>query len=495
VTSPDQLAAPVLQLSDLATADLQVVLDGIELPWPVLGGSQLVGTVRPRAEPIGAETHRDEAGLVQIRALEAGSVGVQVPRELADQALAAGRLVLADREQTPIGELVDLGPGPRADESTQVPGQGNEAEAHDDVDEPHGAATTVLSGRVQPLRARESRLFLDHAAEPAKLGAAEGARHAIVVGRPLLTEDVDLISAFSGQLLLLVPVESTTPDGVPPVTLMRSVLHVASGLGPRARVVATPLHWRDPASDEALVQAIGSAYAADRTDLIFGGPAWADLLDALRSGGELPAVADEAVLQELRRWRRPPAERGAMILFTGLSGSGKSTLARDLAAHVVERTVRTVSLLDGDDVRRLLSAGLGFDHAARDLNVRRIGYVGSEVARHGGLAICAPIAPYAESRAAVRAMVEPVGDFVLVHVSTSLEECERRDLKGLYAKARAGLIPEFTGISDPYDEPVDADLVVDTAQVSREQALNRVLDLLHSRGLVVEDSTDETGKP
>jgi sulfate adenylyltransferase len=92
-------------------------------------------------------------------------------------------------------------------------------------------------------------------------------------------------------------------------------------------------------------------------------------------------------------------------------------------------------------------------------------------------------------------MVEPVGDFVLVHVSTSLEECERRDLKGLYAKARAGLIPEFTGISDPYDEPVDADLVVDTAQVSREEALNRVLDLLHSRGLVVEDSTDETGKP
>jgi adenylyl-sulfate kinase len=470
VTSPDQLAAPVLQLSDLATADLQVVLDGIELPWPVLGGSQLPGAASRRDEPIGTAARRDEEGLVQNRALEAGCVGVEVLRELADQALAAGRLVLSDREQTPIGELVDLSQG-----------------------RPDGA--TVLSGRVQPLRARESRLFLDQTAGPAKVGAAEGARHAIVVGRPLLTEDVDLISAFSGQLLLLVPVESTTPDGVPPVTLMRSVLHVARGLGTRARVVATPLHWRDPTSDEALAQAIGTAYAADRTDLIFGGSAWADLLDALRSGGELPAVADEAVLRELRRWRRPPAERGAMILFTGLSGSGKSTLARDLAAHVVERTVRTVSLLDGDDVRRLLSAGLGFDHAARDLNVRRIGYVGSEVARHGGLAICAPIAPYAESRAAARAMVEPVGDFILVHVSTSLEECERRDLKGLYAKARAGLIPEFTGISDPYDVPVDADLVVDTAQVSREEALNRVLVLLHSRGLVVEDSTDEAGRP
>jgi sulfate adenylyltransferase len=141
-----------------------------------------------------------------------------------------------------------------------------------------------------------------------------------------------------------------------------------------------------------------------------------------------------------------------------------------------------VSLLDGDDVRRLLSSGLGFDRAARDLNVRRIGFVGSEIARHGGLAICAPIAPYAESRAAVRAMVEPVGDFVLVHVSTPLEECERRDLKGLYAKARAGLIPEFTGISDPYDVPTDADLSVDTSQVSREQALEQVLELLHAGG-------------
>jgi sulfate adenylyltransferase len=181
-----------------------------------------------------------------------------------------------------------------------------------------------------------------------------------------------------------------------------------------------------------------------------------------------------------------------MILFTGFSGSGKSTLARDLAAHIVEYTARSVSLLDGDDVRRLLSSGLGFDRAGRDLNVRRIGYVGSEIARHGGLAICAPIAPYAESRAAVRAMVEPVGEFVLVHVSTPLEECERRDLKGLYAKARAGLIPEFTGISDPYDVPSDADLAVDTSAVSREEALDQVLVLLRSRGLVDDEASTPT---
>jgi len=146
-------------------------------------------------------------------------------------------------------------------------------------------------------------------------------------------------------------------------------------------------------------------------------------------------------------------------------------------------------------VRRLLSSGLGYDRAGRDLNVRRIGFVGSEIARHGGLAICAPIAPYAESRAAVRAMVEPVGDFVLIHVSTPIEECERRDLKGLYAKARAGLIPEFTGVSDPYDVPTDADLAVDTSRVSREAALDLVLELLRTLGLIDDNPTLTTADP
>jgi sulfate adenylyltransferase len=352
-----------------------------------------------------------------------------------------------------------------------------------------------VAGRVRALRARESRLFLDHAEPPAKLGPPVGGRHALVVGRPLLDEEVAALSAVDGQVLVLVPVEAPTSDGVPPVTLMRSVLHTveaAGGWDGRVRVVAVPVHWRDSRSDQILADAVGAAYGADRTELLRGGADWADLLHRLRSGDDLPPVAAPAVLRELRRWRRRPAERGAMVLFTGLSGSGKSTLARDLAAHVLERTPRTVSLLDGDDVRRLLSSGLGFDHAARDLNVRRIGFVGSEIARHGGLAVCAPIAPYAESRAAVRAMVEPVGDFVLVHVSTSLAECERRDLKGLYARARAGLISEFTGISDPYDVPTDADLVVDTAAMSREEALNRVLDLLHERGLIVEDTEHDT---
>jgi sulfate adenylyltransferase len=209
-----------------------------------------------------------------------------------------------------------------------------------------------------------------------------------------------------------------------------------------------------------------------------------DQLDGLLDRGEsipdwftLPAVADE-----LRAARPPRHRRGLTVFFTGLSGSGKSTVARGLADAVVEQGGRTVSLLDGDVVRRLLSSGLTFSKADRDLNIRRIGYVAAEVTRHGGLAICAPIAPYASTRAEVRRMVEAVGDFVLIHVATPLAECERRDRKGLYAKARAGLIPEFTGISDPYEDPDDAALALDTSQMSPDEAVAAVLRLLTEGG-------------
>jgi sulfate adenylyltransferase len=181
----------------------------------------------------------------------------------------------------------------------------------------------------------------------------------------------------------------------------------------------------------------------------------------------------------------PPHRRGLVVFFTGLSGSGKSTVARGLRDALAERGSRTVTYLDGDVVRHLLSAGLGFSREDRDLNIRRIGFVAAEAARHGGLAICAPIAPYAATRDEVRAMVEAVGaDFLLVHVATPLAECERRDRKGLYAKARAGLIPEFTGISAPYEEPDDADLVVDTAGITVEQAVESVLNPLLQGGWV-----------
>jgi len=169
-------------------------------------------------------------------------------------------------------------------------------------------------------------------------------------------------------------------------------------------------------------------------------------------------------------------------MFTGLSGSGKSTLARALVDHVLERGERTVTSLDGDVVRHHLSKGLGFSREDRETNILRIGYVASEIARHGGLAICSPIAPFAATRDEVRRMTKRAGGgFVLIHVSTPLEECERRDRKGLYAKARAGEIPDFTGISSPYEAPVDA-IRIDTTNRDIADCLGELLDALNSQG-------------
>lgn len=174
---------------------------------------------------------------------------------------------------------------------------------------------------------------------------------------------------------------------------------------------------------------------------------------------------------------------GRVVFCTGLSGAGKSTIA----ARVVERLVeagRAVTLLDGDEVRHHLSAGLGFSREDRDTNVRRIGWVAAQIAKHGGIAVCAPIAPYAAVRDDVRREVEAQagrGSFVLVHVATSLEDCERRDRKGLYAKARSGEIPAFTGISDPYEAPVDAEVTVETSGRTVDECARQVLDVVLAR--------------
>jgi sulfate adenylyltransferase len=216
----------------------------------------------------------------------------------------------------------------------------------------------------------------------------------------------------------------------------------------------------------------------EREDLSAG-----QLGELLDSGAELPGwLTPPAVARELRRARPPRSQRGVVLFLTGLSGSGKSTIARDLRDVLAERGDRRISLLDGDLVRQLLSAGLTFSRADRDLNIARIGFVAAEVARHGGIAICAPIAPFAAARAKVRDMVSQVGDFLLIYVATPVEVCEARDRKGLYAKARAGLISQFTGVSDPYEEPHDADLVLDTAVLTRQQACEAVLDLLTAGG-------------
>ena len=144
------------------------------------------------------------------------------------------------------------------------------------------------------------------------------------------------------------------------------------------------------------------------------------------------------------------------MFFTGLSGSGKSTIANALMVKLMEMGGRPVTLLDGDLVRKHLSSELGFSKEHRDLNIQRIGYVASEITKNGGIAICAPIAPYAATRKSVREMIEPLGGFIEIHVATPIEVCEARDRKGLYAKARAGILKGFTGIDDPYEVPREA---------------------------------------
>ena len=197
----------------------------------------------------------------------------------------------------------------------------------------------------------------------------------------------------------------------------------------------------------------------------------------------LPAVAEE-----LRRSYPPRSEQGFTVFFTGLSGSGKSTIANVLLAKLLERGGRRVTLLDGDLVRRHLSSELGFSRPHRDLNVRRIGYVAAQITWNGGAAVCAPIAPYDATRRDVREMVAAGGGFVLVHVATPLEVCERRDRKGLYARARAGIIPEFTGISDPYEEPTDAEITIDTMREPAEDSAERVLGWLQGEGYLRDGS-------
>jgi sulfate adenylyltransferase len=190
-----------------------------------------------------------------------------------------------------------------------------------------------------------------------------------------------------------------------------------------------------------------------------------------------------AVAKELARARPPRRVRGVVVFFTGLSGSGKSTLARGVADELAETGERTVTLIDGDVARRFLTAGLGFSKTDRDENVRRIGFVAAEAARHGGLALCCPIAPYAEARTAARKLARAAGaGFILVYVATPLDVCEDRDPKGLYAKARGGRISNMTGVDDPYEVPVDADLVVDTSAMTVDDAVGTVLNHLVVEG-------------
>ncbi len=210
-----------------------------------------------------------------------------------------------------------------------------------------------------------------------------------------------------------------------------------------------------------------------------------ELRRRLQEGLEIPEwFSFPDVVAELRRTHPPRNKQGFTVFFTGLSGSGKSTIANALMAKLMEIGGRPLTLLDGDIVRKNLSSELGFSKEHRDLNIQRIGFVASEITKNGGIAICAPIAPYAHTRRIVREMIEPLGGFLEVHVATPLEVCEQRDRKGLYALARAGKIKEFTGISDPYETPENAEMVIDTTELSPDLAAHRILVKLESMGFI-----------
>ena len=446
--APAAPAAPVATFDDVVLADLALAVDGLLWHDEPLGG--------PVPSPAGGEP---------------GSASVVVDAATASQAVAAGRLVVADAEAIPVAALVlpSVADGPSSGDGTQVVLSGR----------------LSGSGRLSTGPGHDLRLGARPVA-PERPDPSSGGPVVVVVGRPLLTADEARVAEHvqaGRQVVLVVPVSGPSSDGLPVAVMLR----LASGSARRtgATVRAATLSWRDAVSDAHLVQHVVRALEASDVEVLGRGAstdgAWSSLLSDHRAGrGPQEAPGETAVLAELDRWWPPPSRRGLVVLFSGLSGSGKSTLARAVAEHVEGTTTRKVSLLDGDHVRRMLSAGLGFDRHDRELNVLRIGFVATEVARHGGMAVCAPIAPYASTRQQVREMVQQVGDFVLVHVSTPLEECERRDLKGLYARARAGEIAAFTGISDPYEEPDDADVVVDTSELTPEEALSRVLDHLRS---------------
>ena len=283
-----------------------------------------------------------------------------------------------------------------------------------------------------------------------------------------LTEaDLDELRGL-GRIVLLTLVGTGTPL-LSPVALVRATL-AAADLLDDASVVAVPLPSHGDADGD---HALGARVVATYAD---GGP-----VHALPSS--TTASYPGAIAAIVTRDQPEPEEQGLVLFFTGLSGSGKSTLAQALTDRLLEQGERSVTSLDGDVVRRNLSAGLTFSKADRETNIRRIGWVAAEISRHGGVAVCSPIAPFAETRDQVEEMVEAAGGaFFLVHVATPLEECERRDRKGLYAKARRGEIPEFTGISSPYEMPADPAVRVDTTGRSVADALEDVLVALDEHG-------------
>ena len=377
---------------------------------------------------------------------------------------AGDGLVLVDAEGVPVAEMTVRTVWP-------VPGT--------------GPGALLASGPVAPRGALSHGSFRGLRRTPSEVRELLGDHLCVLTSGPVTVAELEVVlDRAAGRPVVLLALVGTGRLPFPTeLGLVKSLLALGDLLPPGSRVVPVPLPLPllAAAGEDASLRATAAR--------AYGGAELVDLpqrpaaeWDALIGRGTAFPPAEQV---ELLVARPPLDRRGVVLLLSGLSGSGKSTIAAGVHEAIVERTDRTVTMLDGDVVRHHLSKGLGFSRADREANVERIGFVAAEVSRHGGIAVCAPIAPYESVRQSVRAMVEAAGGvFVLVHVATPLEVCEARDRKGLYAAARRGEIPEFTGISDPYEVPSDPDLRLDTSTSSVQDAVRAVLDTLAARGLL-----------
>jgi sulfate adenylyltransferase len=513
----DLAAMPAWTLSEAQLADLELLLSGAFAPLA------------------GFMTAADVAAIEDSWQLADGTpFPVPVTLDIPADGIPAGasHLALADPEGTPLAVLQITERAPLSGDPSGLPDSA-------------GPGLIRLAGPVTARRVPEHGPFRRLMQTPAmaRAQAPDGPVLAWAGRGPLHGRQIGQLRHLAGQLkarLLVLPLVAGPADVVTrPEALVRATLAAAASLPHGSRIIPVPLARRGQSSaatsqirELAIRARVAAAYGATHLmadngtltglSAVAGGyqlpgapilvlPSgdWAydpraevwrplalieagteqedlsadQLGDLLDAGAPVPEwFTPPAVARELRRARPPRSERGFVLFLTGLSGSGKSTIARDLRDVLTERGDRRVTLLDGDLVRHMLSAGLTFSREDRDLNIVRIGFVAAEIARHGGIAICAPIAPFAGARARVREMVSEVGDFLLIHVATPVEVCEARDRKGLYAKARAGLIGQFTGVSDPYEEPTDADLVIDTSLLTQQEAVAAVLRMLTSGG-------------
>jgi sulfate adenylyltransferase len=520
--APDLAAMPSWSLTEPQLADLELLLSGAFAP---LAGFMTAADVD------------SVAGSWQLA--DGTPFPIPVTLDVPPDAVPAdaSHVTLSDPEGTPLAvlQITERTPAPARPDAARL-GARDQAGAGADA-----GGLVRLAGPVTANRVPEYGPFrrLMRTPEQARAQAPDGPLLAWAGRGPLHRRQIGQLRHLAGQLkarILVLPLVAGPAEVVTrPESLVRATLAAAGSLPSDTRIIPVPLAPRPTATaatgqvrELAIRARIAAAYGATHLmaesaaltglasvaggyqlpgapilvlpagdwaydpraevwrplSLIEAGTEQADLSadqlgDLLDAGATVPEwFTPPAVARELRRARPPRSERGFVLFLTGLSGSGKSTIARDLRDVLTERGDRRVSLLDGDLVRQMLSAGLTFSRADRDLNVTRIGFVAAEVARHGGIAICAPIAPFAQARARVREMVSEVGDFLLIHVATPVEVCEARDRKGLYARARAGLITQFTGISDPYEEPTDADLVIDTSQLTEQEAVAAVLRML-----------------